>query len=244
MFCPDYDPLIVKYYEDLVTNFPLETILKTLARVLLVAKEKKLTEHYQTAKALLDKITTMMNLQYRDIAVLTTGAAELELYQQLRDYHVNNDKNGQEQLLLPFLIAGLSDFSNLERFINHPVHISDDNGLSAFIPFCSFGTKLSRPALNNFQGQFCSLFREKIVDGRVCYEADLNQFKNKNNWDKTLQAGLRLIIDTNAEYDVKNILEKKSTKNAENLDSFDPFQNNEKESSFTILLKTISKIFP
>ena len=132
----------------------------------------------------------------------------------------------------------------MERFINHPVHISDDNGLSAFIPFCSFGTKLSRPALNNFQGQFCSLFREKIVDGRVCYEADLNQFKKKLvPWDKTLQAGLRLIIDTTDEYDVKNILEKKLSKTTENLKSFDPFQNTEEESSFTILLKTISRIF-
>ena len=98
MFCPYYDPLIVQFYSDLVANFPLETILKTLARVLLVAKEKKLTEHYQTALALLDKITTMMNLQYRDIALLTTGAAELELYPQLKDHHLNHDKNGAEQL--------------------------------------------------------------------------------------------------------------------------------------------------
>ena len=134
----------------------------------------------------------------------------------------------------------------MEGFINHPVHISDDNGLSAFIPFCSFGTKLSgtEAEFNDFQGQFCSLFREKIVDGRVCYEADLNQFKNKLvPWDKTLQAGLRLIIDTTDEYDVKNILEKKSSKTTEILKSFDPFQNTEEESSFTILLKTISKIF-
>ena len=73
----------------------METILKTLARVLLVAKEKELTEHYQTAKAILDKVTTMMNLQYRDIAVMTTGAAELELFQQLKDYHLNHD-SGRE----------------------------------------------------------------------------------------------------------------------------------------------------
>ena len=132
----------------------------------------------------------------------------------------------------------------MEGFINHPVHISDHNRLSAFIPFCSFGTKLSRPKLNNFQGQFCSLFREKTVEGQLCYEADINQFKNKlGPWDKTLQSGLRLIIDTNDEYDVKNILEKKSSKNIENLKSFDPFKNTEDENSFTILLKTISKIF-
>ena len=87
-----------------MANYPLETILKTLARVLLVAKEKKLTEHYETALALLDKIRTMMNLQYRDIALLTTGAAELELFQQLRDHRLNHDKNGAEQLVLFFII--------------------------------------------------------------------------------------------------------------------------------------------
>ena len=74
-----------------MVNFPLETILKTLARVLFVAKEKELTEHYQAAKAILDKSTTMMDLKYRDIAVMTTGAAELELYPQL-NYHLNYDK--------------------------------------------------------------------------------------------------------------------------------------------------------
>ena len=136
----------------------------------------------------------------------------------------------------------------MEGLINHPVHISDINGLSAFIPFCSLGTQLtselSGKELNNFQGQFCSLFREKIVDGQLCYEADINQFKKKlGPWEKTLHSGLRLIIDTNDEYDVKNILEKKLSKNKENFKSFDPFTKPEDDSSFTILLKTISKIF-
>ena len=130
-----------------------------------------------------------------------------------------------------------------EKTLSYPAHISDTNELSAFIPFCSFGTKLtSGKQLNNFQGQFCSLFTEKIVDGQVCYEADVNQFKNKlGPWDKTLQSGLRLIIDTNDEYDVKNILEKKSAKTIENLESFDPFKKTEDENSFIIMLKTISK---
>ena len=232
VFCPDYDPLIVKYYEDLVTNFPLETILKTLARVLLVAKEKKLTEHYQTAKALLDKITTMMNLQYRDIAVMTTGASELKLYQQLNNYHLNNE-------------SGPDNFQNTEKIeglINHPVHIYDKSGISAFIPFCSFGTELLGKEFSNFQDQFCGLFRVKIVDGQVCYEANVNQFKNNFNWDQTLYRGLSLIIDTSDEYDVKNILERNSSTNEENLQIFDSFKKTEEESSFIIMLKTISKI--
>ena len=235
VFCPDSDPLIVKFYKNLVEHFPLETILKTLARILLVAKEKELTEHYQTAKAILDKLTTIMNLQYRDIAVMTTGASELRLYQQLNNYHLNNE-SGRE---------GPDNFQNtenIEGLINHPVHIYDKSGISAFIPFCSFGTELLGKEFSNFQDQFCGLFRVKIVDGQVCYEANVNQFKNNFNWDQTLYRGLSLIIDTSDEYDVKNILERNSSTNEENLQIFDSFKKTEEESSFTIMLKTISKI--
>ena len=89
VFCPDYDPEIVKFYQELFENLSLETILRTLARILYVAREKKLTEHYNTAWALFDKTTTMMRLQYRDIALLTTGAAELEHFTDLKSYQLN-----------------------------------------------------------------------------------------------------------------------------------------------------------
>ena len=42
VFCPDYDPEIVKFYQDLFENFSLETVLRTLARMLYVAREKRL----------------------------------------------------------------------------------------------------------------------------------------------------------------------------------------------------------
>ena len=89
VFCPDYDPEIVKFYQDLFENFSLETILRTLARILYVAREKRLTEHYSTAWTLFDKITRMMELQHRDIALLTTGAAELEYYTELKSHQLN-----------------------------------------------------------------------------------------------------------------------------------------------------------
>ena len=68
-------------------DFPLEAVLKTLARILYVANvEKELTEDYDTAKAVFDKMTTMMNLQYKDIAYWTTTTRELKLYEDLKDY--------------------------------------------------------------------------------------------------------------------------------------------------------------
>ena len=89
VFCPDYDPEIVKFYQELFENLSLETILRTLARILYVAREKNLAEHYNTAWALFDKTTTLMKLQHRDIAVLTTGAAELQHFTDLKSHKLN-----------------------------------------------------------------------------------------------------------------------------------------------------------
>ena len=91
VFCPDYDPEIVKFYQDLFENFSLETVLRTLARILYVAREKRLAEHYNTAWTLFDKTTRMMELQHRDIALLTTGAAELEHFADLKSHQLNKD---------------------------------------------------------------------------------------------------------------------------------------------------------
>ena len=89
VFCPDYDPEIVIFYQDLFENFSLETVLRTLARILYMAREKNLAVHYNTAWALFNKTTTMMKLQHRDIALLTTGAAELEHFPDLKSYKLN-----------------------------------------------------------------------------------------------------------------------------------------------------------
>ena len=89
--CPSIDFQTFDFYQNLFENFPLETVLKTLARILLEANDKSLTEQYQAAKTLFDKITEMMNLQYRDIAVITTGLLDLEMYPQLKDHQLNQE---------------------------------------------------------------------------------------------------------------------------------------------------------
>ena len=60
-------------------------------RILLEANEKKLKNHYQAAKTMFDKMTEMMNLQYRDIALLTTGLTDLKHYPELKDHQVNQE---------------------------------------------------------------------------------------------------------------------------------------------------------
>ena len=127
--------------------------------------------------------------------------------------------------------------------INHPVHLSDGKKTSTFIPFCSFGSNVNHfgKMLNNFQVPVCALFKEKVVKGQVCYEADVNQLKNKVDWKSALQKGLSLIIDTNDEYDVRNLLVKKSTKSLESRLVFDAYKEAEEENNLMIMLHTISE---
>ena len=133
---------------------------------------------------------------------------------------------------------------DVEELINHPAHISDRNTVSAFIPFCSFGfnVDLIGEKFSNFQVPVCSLFRKKIFSGQVCYEADLNQFKNKIDWKRALKKGFSFIIDTNDEYDVKNLFQRKSPRRLENNFELDIFQETEDEHKFAVMLKTISEI--
>ena len=132
----------------------------------------------------------------------------------------------------------------LKELINHPVHISDRNSISAFIPFCSFGLNvdLIGKKLSNFQVPVCSLFRKKIFSDQVCYEADLNQFKNKIEWKRALKKGFSFIIDTNDEYDVKNLFQRKSPRRLENNFELDIFKETENDHKFAVMLKTISEI--
>ena len=124
------------------------------------------------------------------------------------------------------------------------MHISTYTNISAFIPFCSFGSNLIGEKLGNFKGPVCDQFREKIVNGQICFEADMNQYKEgSENWEKALRDGFSFIVDTNEEYDVKNLMIKKTSGASEDERSYPStiFKKAEKGDGFRILLKTISK---
>ena len=98
--------------------------------------------------------------------------------------------------------------------------------------------------VDGFQDPVCSAFTRKIVNNQLCYEIDLNRFRDQVNWEESLQSGLSLVIDTNDEYDVRKLMtENRNIKTEEDvLDSY--FKNNWQE-KFSIILKTISKyLFP
>ena len=90
----------------------------------------------------------------------------------------------------------------LHRISNHPVHIQDnkDDKLSpsAFIPFCEFGGKMEILGMMIDQLDFpvCNSFKAKIIKDQLCYEIDLNVYKEYISDDK-FNKGLTLLIDEN-----------------------------------------------
>ena len=126
--------------------------------------------------------------------------------------------------------------------INHPVHITGKSGLSAFIPFCFLCDNIDiiGRRLDGFEIPVCSLFREKIVGGQVCYEADVNQFKKDVQWLEALHKGFGFIIDTNDEYDMKNLFFKQYSVPEVKNKNVRIYNDNENENDFLIMLQTIS----
>ena len=81
------------------------------------------------------------------------------------------------------------------------------------------------------------------MEGQVCYEADINQFKGTVNWVESVNSGFGFIVDTNEEYDVKNFYERLGvlTETTEKRKkSFHVSKRPETEKTFRILLNTIS----
>ena len=157
-FCPVVQKQMIEFYQNLFENFSLETVLKTLVRIMSFAIERNSIQNYNAAKELFNITSVKLNLQYGDIIAITSGTSELKLYEEQK-----TDKT-------------IKDLEYISRLINHPVHISEKEKLSAFIPFCSFGDDQFEK-VKDFQGSLCSLFREKVVFGQVCYEADINKLR-------------------------------------------------------------------
>ena len=90
----------------------------------------------------------------------------------------------------------------VHRIINHPVHIHHNNAKqlspSSLIPVCNFGGIDIGIKLKEFNIPVCNLFSYKILNDQLCYEVDLNKFKDSFT-NQILSKGLKLYIDRNIE---------------------------------------------
>ena len=123
---------------------------------------------------------------------------------------------------------------------NHPVHVFDENGYlapTAFIPFCSFGgdMKVVGTTSEQFDVPVCNSFKPKIRNDQLCYQIDLEDYKNRTNIENQLKEGLVLILDYNEERQLM-------TKQLKKEDKTKFFLNSNDKNSVQIHLNTISKL--
>ena len=96
------------------------------------------------------------------------------------------------------------DYSELQSYVNHPVHVVDEEdnlNPSAFIPFCAFGgdmTILSKH-MRNFSFPLCSSFQPRLLDGQLCYFIDLDNATKQRPTSQGPAHGLTLFLDYNEE---------------------------------------------
>ena len=110
------------------------------------------------------------------------------------------------------------------KSFNHPAHILDRKGNiapSSFIPFCSFGNDMKKMGreMIGFNNPVCDSFEAKIRNDQLCYEVDLEKYKDKKKIKEQLKSGLVLFLDYNLErqsnfYNLNNV--NKSTVENEN----------------------------
>ena len=98
---------------------------------------------------------------------------------------------------------------------NHPPHIleKDEKTLSpsAFIPFCSFigNWSLTGVMTDTFRVPVCNIFEEVVLDGKLCYQADVHKLKKQVDWDKEKEkivtSGFMFMLDYNEERGIQEV---------------------------------------
>ena len=124
------------------------------------------------------------------------------------------------------------DTPYISKISNHPPHILDkiDGTVSpsSFIPFCSFAGDWNVTGVytDMFTVPVCNIFEETMLDGQLCYQADLDRFRNMVDKKKIATEGFVFLLDYN------------ENRMLENGDSF-LLQKNEKEAM--IYVQTIGE---
>ena len=127
----------------------------------------------------------------------------------------------------------------LREVTNHPVHMKNGKGRlspSSFIPFCSFGQNMSIMGthIDDFDVPVCNSFESVVHNGQLCYQVDLEKFKDEDTLERQLQFGLVIILDENED---RQFIANKNKLTERLRDVF----SSDQEDDFQIHLTTLSK---
>ena len=76
---------------------------------------------------------------------------------------------------------------------------------STFIPFCAFGKNMISLGFKKdaYDLPICTGFQSVILNNQLCYEVELEKYKNRNNLKEDLETGLAFFLDYNEDRQVK-----------------------------------------
>ena len=101
-----------------------------------------------------------------------------------------------------FFKTPFADTPYESRISNHPPHILNNDGTfspSSFIPFCSFAGNMNITGIysNKLGITVCNIFKETMVDGQLCYQADFDKLRDKVDNKKMVTEGFVFLLDYN-----------------------------------------------
>ena len=193
--CPDPITPWIHFYHNLIHNSSPARIILGVNRMLKTLHKSHNKELYDIATQFLKEAIDKFQLHHLDIECLTSGK-KCVLKEKVILGRYSKSFLGQ------FTSYIFKERRSAEVISNHPVHLMNENGnksQSAFIPFCTFGGDLAVMAkkIDNFDVPVCNSFRAKILQNQLCYEVDLNKYKNISNIENQLSKGLTFLYDTN-----------------------------------------------
>jgi len=164
-FCPTFMPkhiLLQAYLFKTVT--PTEILL---ALISMIKTSQNMNEKGNIIEVF-EKLMEYLNLvSYKEVQSIT----------KKKSYSNSTNIDRKKRL-------NITNFKNLQKVSNHPVHIIDEVGElspTSLIPFCEFGGNMSVMGvkIDQFDVPVCTSFRPKIIRDQLCYTVDPNEYKNK-----------------------------------------------------------------
>ena len=218
--CPNSHIDWINFYKDLLdSKNDFDLIILTMNRLRKTDTKKETFNYKMFASRIFHFMTEKLSLVYPKIKFFR--------YPKLTALEAEKSIN---------ISTGLS-------FVNHPVHITNSQGgelsPSAFIPFCELGGNMSSLGvkIKEFKVPVCNSFVPKLFHDKICYQIDLEQYRDNPNVETQLKKGLVFILDYNEDRQVFDYNYETTTTSG----LFDRIDETKVSSDAVIFLSTLGK---
>ena len=217
--CPNSQLEWIYFYKDILNNYSLDLIILTLNRLKKVDARDGKIHIFTFASEIFDFISKRFNLDHEKI----------KFYREPNAPMIDNDT-----------ISNISLNSGLS-LVNHPAHIINSHGVlspSAFIPFCELGGNMTSLGIKieEFNVPVCNSFVPQMFHDKICYQIDLEQYRDNKNIKTQLKKGLVFILDHNED---RQVFEYNKESNSDDSGLFDGIDKTKANSDSIIFLTTL-----